>query len=140
VRRLGRILGSQEQLHSEQPLVTSPLFGFVEDAQFRFWQVVDRASIQDLALSRSNIAVLDEEGRAAKVAEVLAFYDDYGRGMDGMQLPYTASCFRARVVDRPKPVAPPVDEAGPGDRAPGAEDGPVSDDGSDADVLLIDFR
>ncbi len=38
-------------------------------------------------LSRSNVAVLDEEARAAKLAEVVAFYDDYGRGMDGMQLP-----------------------------------------------------
>ena len=52
-------------------------------------------------LSRSNVAVLDEEGRAAKLAEVLAFYDDYGRGMDGMQLPYVTRCFRATVLDKP---------------------------------------
>jgi hypothetical protein len=60
----------------------------VEEARFTHWQQVDRKSIQDLVLSRSNIAVLDEEARAAKLAEVVAFYDDYGRGMDGMQLPY----------------------------------------------------
>ena len=45
VRRLGALIGSQEQQHSEGPLVTSPLFGFVESEQFRFWQVVDRSSI-----------------------------------------------------------------------------------------------
>ncbi len=130
VRRLGVIIGTQDQQRSDAVLVTSPLFGFVEDHEFRHWQVVDRESIQDLALSRSNVAVLDEEQRAAKLAEVLAFYDDYGRGMDGMQLPLRASCFRAAVVDRPEAEHPQVE----------APDEPVSDDGSDADVLLIDFR
>ena len=101
VRRLGRLIGTQDQPRDRPtPLVQSSLFGFVEDATFRFWQTVDRESIQDLVLSRSNVAVLDEEARAAKLAEVLAFYDDYGRGMDGMQLPYEACCFRAVVVDQ----------------------------------------
>jgi ubiquinone/menaquinone biosynthesis C-methylase UbiE len=151
VRRLGGIIGSQDQQESEEPLVTSPLFGFVESQEFRFWQVVDRVSIQDLVLSRSNVAVLDEAGRAAKLAEVLAFYDDYGRGMDGMQMPYIATCFRARVVDRPKPAPPdpgpgrgpdgPDDQDGAGDGADRSDDpGRVTDDGSDPDVLLIDFR
>lgn len=137
VRRLGRIIGTQEQLSSHEPLVTSPLFGFVEEQRFRHWQVVDRRSIQDLVLSRSNIAVLDEADRAAKLAEVLAFYDEYGRGMDGMQLPLEASCFRATVVDQPRASRPgsAVDDAVEG--APAAS---VTDDGSDADVLLIDFR
>jgi ubiquinone/menaquinone biosynthesis C-methylase UbiE len=131
VRRLGAIIGVQDQIRSDEVMVTSPLFGFVEDQEFRHWQVVDRASIQDLALSRSNVAVLDDEGRAAKLAEVLAFYDDYGRGMDGMQLPLRACCFRAAVVGRPK-VEPGAPQEVP--------DEPVTDDGSDADVLLIDFR
>jgi ubiquinone/menaquinone biosynthesis C-methylase UbiE len=145
VRRLGAIIGRQEHRESEEPLVTSPLFGFVESREFKFWQVVDRVSIQDLVLSRSNVAVLDEAGRAAKLAEVLAFYDDYGRGMDGMQLPYITACFRARVVDRPKPAPPEPDpRAGADDEdgsTPPADDqGRVTDDGSDPDVLLIDFR
>jgi ubiquinone/menaquinone biosynthesis C-methylase UbiE len=129
VRRLGALIGTQEQLRSDEPIVTSPLFGFVEHREFRHWQVIDRSSIQDLALSRSNVAVLDEEARAAKIAEVLAFYDDFGRGMDGMQLPLRASCFRASVVDRPEARTP--------DEPP---EEPIADDGSDSDVLLIDFR
>ena len=68
---------------------------------FAHWQDIDRGRSSDLVLSRSNIAVLDEEGRAAKLAEVLAFYDDFGRGMDGMQLPYVARCFRATSLERP---------------------------------------
>ncbi len=135
VRKLGALIGTQEELRSAEPLVTSPLFGFVEEQEFRHWQVVDRESIQDLALSRSNFAVLDEEDRAARLAEVVDFYDDYGRGMDGMQLPLRASCFRAAVVDRPEPEPEPREE--PAGEAPPE---PVTDDGADADVLLIDFR
>jgi ubiquinone/menaquinone biosynthesis C-methylase UbiE len=139
VRRLGGLIGSQDQLREPaEPIVRSALFGFVEDAAFRFWQTVDRESIQDLVLSRSNIAVLDEEARAAKLAEVLAFYDDYGRGMDGMQLPYEARCFRAKVLDQggAEPEPPPATEEVP---APPAETPEVSD-GTDTDMLLIDFR
>jgi SAM-dependent methyltransferase len=129
VKRLGALIGSQDQEHSEEPLILSSHFGFVEDAAFRHWQVVDRHSIQDLALSRSNVAVLDEEARAAKLAEVLAFYDDFGRGMDGMQLPYVTACFRAAAVARPEARS-----------APEETPAPVTDDGADPDVLLIDFR
>ena len=81
-------------------------------------------------LSRSNVAVLDAEGRAAKLAEVLAFYDDYGRGMDGMQLPYVTRCFIATALDRP---------TGPGADAGEPDESGKHPDGPD-DELLIDFR
>jgi ubiquinone/menaquinone biosynthesis C-methylase UbiE len=139
VRRLGGLIGSQDQLREPAELIVrSALFGFVEDAAFRFWQTVDRESIQDLVLSRSNVAVLDEEARAAKLAEVLAFYDEYGRGMDGMQLPYEARCFRTKVLDQggAEPEPPPAAEDAPGLPA----DPPEVSDGTDTDMLLIDFR
>ena len=130
VRRLGRIIGTQEQLDEPaQALTESGLFGEVEQASFVHWQQVDRKSIQDLVLSRSNVAVLDDEGRAAKLAEVLAFYDDYGRGMDGMQLPYVTRCFRSAVVHLPDPAGDQSDDDGQG-----------RSDGTDTDMLLIDFR
>jgi ubiquinone/menaquinone biosynthesis C-methylase UbiE len=148
VRKLGNIIGSQEQLAEEsaEPLVLSPLFGFVEDATFTLWQDINRESLVDLVLSRSNIATLDPDARAAKVAEVLAFYDDYGRGMDGMQLPYNCLCFKAVVAEQPSrsrddaPEGDPIDltgnDTGRGDTGP--EDPPS--DGTDTDMLLIDFR
>jgi SAM-dependent methyltransferase len=138
VRRLGAIIGTQEQLRDPaEALIFSELFGFVEDSEFTHWQTIDRRSIQDLVLSRSNVAVLDEEGRAAKLAEVLAFYDDYGRGMDGMQLPYVTRCFRAHVLDRPAHAA---DEGSSGGGSSSTTDGPDRPDSPDDDVLLIDFR
>ena len=139
VRRLGGLIGTQEQQDDPaQALIFSELFGFVEDKEFSHWQVVHRKSIQDLVLSRSNVAVLDEQGRAAKLAEVLAFYDEYGRGMDGMQLPYVTRCYRADVLDRPR--TPTTDTSETTDTADGRGDGGPPTDGPDDDMLLIDFR
>ncbi|MEZ5093270.1 class I SAM-dependent methyltransferase [Nocardioides sp.] len=145
VKRLGRLIGTQEQESDPaQPLVESGRFGFVEEQQFQIWQDVNRESILDLVRSRSNVAVLDHEAREAKLAEVLAFYDDYGRGMDGMQLPYVTQCFRATVLGSPgaDDGAEHAEGAAEGDREatprPGDEPGPS--DGSDTDLLLIDFR
>ena len=148
VKRLGRLIGTQEQESDPaQPLVESGRFGFVEEQQFQIWQDVNRESILDLVRSRSNVAVLDDEAREAKLAEVLAFYDDYGRGMDGMQLPYVTRCFRATVLGSPgaddgadpegtdeRDVAGAADADSPGSEATGPSDG------TDTDLLLIDFR
>ncbi len=131
VRRLGALIGTQEQLRDPaQALIFSELFGFVEDHEFGHWQLIDRKTIQDLVLSRSNVAVLGAEAREAKLAEVLAFYDEYGRGMDGMQLPYVTRCYRADVLDRVPPAR---------DDEDGREGGPPAE-GPDDDMLLIDFR
>ena len=137
VRRLGKLIGSQEQLvqESAEPLVLSELFGFVDDATFTHWQEINRDSIRDLALSRSTIATLDEEAREAKLAEVLAFYDDFGRGMDGMQLPYNCACYRAAVTERPGARAAEEEQPDP-EAAPPS----TPNDGTDTDMLLIDFR
>jgi SAM-dependent methyltransferase len=139
VRRLGGLIGTQEQQEDPaQALIFSELFGFVEDKEFAHWQVIHRKSIQDLVLSRSNVAVLDEQGRAAKLAEVLAFYDEYGRGMDGMQLPYVTRCYRADVLERAQSSATSSSATDSGDGGGDSAAGPPTD-GPD-DTLLIDFR
>ena len=156
VRRLGDLIGHQDQVAAPaEPVVESLLFGFVEEESFRHWQQVDRRSIQDLALSRSNILSLDPDARASTLAAVLAFYDDYGRGMDGMQLPYAARCFKAVVVSKPgasafvplgdDAAAADAGEPGPADHPRPSTDSPRTNnwdisDGTDTDMLLIDFR
>jgi ubiquinone/menaquinone biosynthesis C-methylase UbiE len=133
VKRLGKIIGTQEHLTDPaEVLAKSRLFGEVEEEAFRFWQIVDQHSIRDLVRSRSNIALLSTPEQEAKMAEVLAFYEEYGRGRDGMQLPYTATCFRSQMLDR---VAPTLTDGG------SAEDGNnLVSDGSSTDMLLIDFH
>lgn len=135
VRRLGTIIGTQDQrTEPAEALIFSELFGFVEEREFTHWQTIDRRTVQDLVLSRSNVAVLDERARAAKMAEVLAFYDEFGRGMDGMQLPYVTRCFRADVLDRAVVIA---DDGG---SETSTDPGERPTEGPDDDMLLIDFK
>jgi ubiquinone/menaquinone biosynthesis C-methylase UbiE len=132
VRKLGRIIGTSKQATDPTDILKRSLqFLYVETETFTHWQTVDRNSIQDLVLSRSNIAVLDDDARAAKLDELLAFYDDYGRGMDGMQLPYNTRCFRARVIKSRRTEPEPTPAAD-------VPTEPPTDD--DSGMLLIDFR
>jgi ubiquinone/menaquinone biosynthesis C-methylase UbiE len=139
VRRLGAIIGTQDQLREPAAaLADSRLFEEVEEAEFKFRQQIDKVSIKDLVLSRSNVATLPTQQREAKLAEVAAFYEEYGRGMDGMQLPYLARCFRTRVLDRPASFSG-TDEVDAG--AEPNEPVRVSNGADDdTDLLLIDFR
>jgi SAM-dependent methyltransferase len=127
VRRLGALIGSQEQQNDPtHALLSSHLFGFVETTTFRFWQPLDRERLRDLVTSRSNIATMPEVERERVLRRVDDLYEEYGRGADGMLLPYLTHCYKAVV----RPPALDTDEPGP--RA--------SDDGGDADALLIDFQ
>lgn len=154
VRKLGRIIGTHDATTTSiESLAISEDFHEIEHAAFKHWQGVDRRSIQDLVLSRSHVAVLDEAGRDRVVADVLALYDDYGRGMDGMQLAYLARATRARVTERvvvaPVPVVPsaepeptvPIHLAGDDPLVDSADTIPrVAAGLDDTGTLLIDFR
>ncbi|RYB93769.1 class I SAM-dependent methyltransferase [Nocardioides oleivorans] len=133
VRKMGDLLGIQDRDTSSARLLgESELFAETEETTFKNWQEVNRESILDLARSRSNFAVMGEAERSENLSKVLAFYDEYGRGMDGMQIPYVTRCYRAVVVDPDEPATS-------GDEDP-SQEGPVVSDGTDTDMLLIDFR
>lgn len=131
VRKLERIIGEKDEREENvRPLMETTHFGWVEEEEFRFWQSLDADLLADLVRSRSYIAVLPEEERAGVLARVRELYDDYGRGPDGMLLPYLTACYRATVVHQEPPPAPEEAEDPPTDEPP-------DDDG---DSLLIDFR
>ncbi len=151
VRRLGRLLnvGAPEQSNGPtEDLLASQLFGFVRQETFRFWQPLGRATLRDLALSRSNLAVMEPGRREELLAQVDALYDDYGRGPDGMLMPYLTHCFVATVrprsrptLDPPRPATDPAQPSGTG--GTGGLDGtggPGEPPPDDAGSLLIDFR
>jgi SAM-dependent methyltransferase len=125
VKRLGTLIGNAEHHHDPtHTLLGSHLFGYVETSTYRFWQPLDRPRLHELVLSRSNVSLMSEPERERLMRKVDQLYDDYGRGADGMLLPYVTHCYKA-VVRPPALVE---------DR-PGTSD----DDGGDADSLLIDF-
>jgi ubiquinone/menaquinone biosynthesis C-methylase UbiE len=129
VRRLGALIGTPTQPHDPtHALLSSHLFGFVETTTYRFWQPMDRGRLHDLVRSRSAIALLPDPEREQVIGRVDELYEEYGRGPDGMLMPYVTHCYRAVV----RPPAP-VEELRRAPRDPGP------DDGDDTGALLIDF-
>lgn len=127
VRRLGDLIGSQK--HSSDPthaLLASHLFGFVESSTYRFWQPLDRRRLHDLVQSRSNVAMMSDPERDRVLRKVDDLYEEYGRGPDGMLMPYVTYCYRAVV--RPPSLAE-RDDTSPGRH----------DDDGDSGALLIDL-
>lgn len=119
VRKLGRIIGSEPSLEPEvKPFEETPHFGWVERTRHRNWSDHTLDSLLDLVRSRSYVAVLEDAEREALLDQVRRLYDEYGRGPDGMRLPYLTESFRA-VVRHQEPAAP---EGGPAE-ADGSADG-----------------
>lgn len=158
VKRLGNIIGHHTAgAGLDEAIEASPYFGPAEDASFKQWQVINRDSVQDLVRSLPEVAGMERTAQESRLREVLAFYDDFGRGMDGMQLPYVTECFRAVVGIQPKTARPepavvpaaegttdePVGEdtvpigASTASNVPPAVEPPADDD---TGMLLIDFR
>lgn len=130
VRRLSAIIGAEDRTDDPVEVVeTSGLFDGIETRTFRHWQQIDRDSLVGLVESRSNVATMAEQQRADVLARVGALYDDYGRGHDGMLLPYLTRCYRAHLSS--------THSTGAGNTGSGGT-GQEPTDGLD-DGLLIDF-
>lgn len=107
VRKLGRIIGAGDS--SEQdgeligPAAHSDHFGLVESEDFRYWQLLRRDDLLDLARSRASMQTLAEADRTAALEAVGELYDSYERGPDGLQLPYLTRCYRTEVHHQEQP-------------------------------------
>lgn len=126
VRRLGELIGAQDTGQDNDPtetLLSSQLFGFVEATTFRFWQPLGRDGLRDLVASRSNVAMMADRERSKVLAGVDGLYDEYGRGPDGMLLPYLTHCYKAVV--KPRPAPPERASTGPDPEAPPEDPGTV---------------
>ncbi|MFS3127332.1 hypothetical protein ACLM5J_02900 [Nocardioides sp. Bht2] len=155
-RKLDVALGADYLSDPAEALACSGLFGFVSDDLFRHWQQVNHESLAELI--RHEFGHHDDVEQ--RLAAALELYADYGRGNDGMQLPWVSACWKATVlesawssprgIDEPTvPIALARSEEESASE-PAAAPAPViseaarpifsapSSDGSD--LLLIDFR
>jgi SAM-dependent methyltransferase len=156
VKRLARLLGLPSEVRDPSDvLLGSELFLDVEHATHKHRQHLDQHTIVDLARSCGSVATLEPEQREQVLADVLAFYEDYGRGMDGMLLPYFAHTWRADVVEieidepEPAPAADSTERDEMTDTIPRELRGQVRParptdlpgrDLDDSQMILIDFR
>ena len=145
VRRLKELLSPESHEERAMPLMATPYFGFVEKKQFRFWQPHTASTLADLTRSVSHVATMSESDRAGVLAKVDKLYAEYGRGHDGMLLPWVTRCYRAVVRHQELPPEPPPPtrrgattegEKQSDDAAPAAGKLPPEDPGTQ----LIDFR
>lgn len=98
VKRLAAILGSEQKAEDpEEELTASGLFAEPERKRFRHWQSVGKDTLVSLARARSHVSVRSDVARADAVRQIGELYDEYGRGPDGMRLPYACECFRVRA-------------------------------------------
>ena len=97
--RLSAIIGNESIQESDvvPVLDASGLFGPVETAAFSFQQVLDRAGLLDLVLSRSYLAKLPPEEREPVLDAVGRLYDETA-GSEGVLLAYVTECFRAERI------------------------------------------
>ena len=142
VRKLVEVTGewSATSGDSHERLAESDLFGELETEKFTFWQDVTRDTLVDIVASRSYVASLPDAEREAKLEAVRALYDDYGRGHDGMQLPYVVECFRAKVIDQRDSAVEVASESATDSTSEASHERGFVSDGTDTDMLLIDFK
>ena len=163
VRKVFSLIGLGDTDVGNDPVADSELFAPSAKRVVRHWQSMDRRSLLGFCSSQSLVATLSEDRRREVLDQVGAIYDSYGRGPDGMLLPWNTYCYRARalaqVQDRggvgqltEPPVDPPLDPFHPGHpghprgvsgqpdgRQQWSSDDPVDEDDLD-DGLLVDFR
>lgn len=75
----------------------SPYFTDLEHRTFRNWVPITRPGLIQMVAARPAIAALDEDERAALLADVGGLYDSVARPPEPLSLPFQASCWRTRV-------------------------------------------
>ncbi len=113
VRKIFTLIGYLNEGVGDDPVEGSELFATSEAKVFRHWQQFHRPSLIGFVASQSRVATLAPAQRDKILGEVGALYDSYGRGHDGMLMPWRSYCYRARVTGlaefRKEPSADPDD-------------------------------
>lgn len=94
----------------KDPVQDCELFAPSETQVFRHWQLLHRDSLVGFAASQSQVAIMNQRERDVLLDKVGALYDSYGRGPDGMLLPWRAYAYRARASGLANPGPEPSDD------------------------------
>jgi SAM-dependent methyltransferase len=97
VRKMFALMGVTPSTAGRGP-VESDLFGPTDHRSFRQWQRFERHTLVDFVAASEKAAALSPDERASLLAEAGELYDGYGRGPDGLLMPWIVDCHRARVI------------------------------------------
>lgn len=111
------------------PFGETDIFELSDKTVIRHWEVFRRDRLVGFVASTSSVASLSPAEREQRIIAVEELYDSYGRGPDGLLMPWLTRCYRGRVAGLMAPSSDADDE--PTQRIPD----PNLDDG-----LLIDFK
>ena len=98
VRKVFTLIGWGGDDADHDPVADSDLFTPSASRLVRHWQSMDRRSLLGFCSSQSAVATMSESRRREVLDQVGAIYDSYGRGPDGMLLPWNTYCYRAKVL------------------------------------------
>lgn len=128
VRKMYSLMGvAPTDDNGYDPLDGSDVFEMAEETAIKHWQEFRRDSLVGFVGSTSRVASLEPAEREQVLTQAEDLYDSYGRGPDGLLMPWRTYCYRARVAGLASTRSPddePTQRIGAGDL----------DDG-----LLIDF-
>lgn len=121
-------------------LAHSDLFEIDATSQTRHWETFRRGDVVDFVVSYPREPALEPADRERLTIAAEELYDGYGRGPDGLSMPWLTSCRRAKVAGLTRsPDDEPTARIAVG-AAPSASGGPVTQPAPVDDGLLIDFR
>ncbi len=123
VKRVFAMVDTVSDDHGDDPFGDTQELVLLEERKVKHWQTFRRDTLTGYVRSTSKAATMSEQDRQVLVEGASALYDSYGRGPDGLLMPWVAHCFRGRVT-KPTTSAAQRDVSGPAD---------------DDDGLLIDF-
>lgn len=111
VRKMFALMGVASSTAGHSPLESSDLFTLTDHRAFRQWQRFDRHTLVDFVGSSDKAGALGPAEREKLLTEAGELYDGYGRGPDGMLMPWIVDCYRARAKGATSAVpAGPVDD------------------------------
>jgi SAM-dependent methyltransferase len=97
VRKVSTLVGNALEAAADDPFEMSEVLTLAERRSFRQWQRFDRPTLVGFVAASARAAALSESDREALLGDAGALYDSYGRGPDGLLMPWMVECYRARV-------------------------------------------
>jgi SAM-dependent methyltransferase len=98
VRRVLTLIDSERERDGWDPFAESSVFELTEHISVKHWQVFVRETLLGFVASSSKAATVPAQEREQILSAVGALYDSYGRGPDGLRMPWIAHCYRGKVA------------------------------------------